>query len=146
MEQELVQAGIEVISRTQERISLYIRHGPDVFDYLIPDKMDTRIIDHAMELDSAVEFGRALDARLPRQQPRLILGEEKFKRLPHKGNDLDLTSLESIRSNLRLSEAEAHRIKNDGIVVLVDMVDGTDLVMRELSNWCSAVVIYRCST
>lgn len=145
MENELVQAGIEVISKIQEKISLYIRYGPDVFDHLVPERMDTRIIDHAMELDAAVEFGRALDARLP-GVPRLILGEEKFKRLPANGAELDLGRVESISSNLRVSEIQAGRIKDDGIVVLVDMVDGTDLVMRELSNWCSAVVFYRCDT
>jgi len=31
---------------------------------------------------------------------------------------------------------------NDDIVAIMDMVDGTDLVVRNLSNWCSAVVFF----
>jgi fructose-1,6-bisphosphatase/inositol monophosphatase family enzyme len=42
---------------------------------------------------------------------------------------------ESIETGLDLSEE--HRL-----VVLMDMIDGTDLLERGLSNWCSAMVFY----
>jgi hypothetical protein len=30
----------------------------------------------------------------------------------------------------------------DNLVILLDMIDGTDLFERQLSNWCSAVIIF----
>src|SRR5262249_40843487 len=30
----------------------------------------------------------------------------------------------------------------DGLVVLMDMIDGTDLLERRLSNWCSGMVFF----
>jgi fructose-1,6-bisphosphatase/inositol monophosphatase family enzyme len=32
---------------------------------------------------------------------------------------------------------------SDGVIALADMIDGTDLLERNLSNWCSAVVFFR---
>lgn len=32
---------------------------------------------------------------------------------------------------------------SEGIVALLDMVDGTDLFARDLGNWCSAILFYR---
>ncbi len=34
---------------------------------------------------------------------------------------------------------------DEGIVVLLDMVDGTDLFARDMANWCSAMLFYRAS-
>jgi fructose-1,6-bisphosphatase/inositol monophosphatase family enzyme len=58
-----------------------------------------------------------LRKRLNRYRPRVI-GEESLMR-----EDLDLSN-------------------EDRLVVLLDMLDGTDLLERGLSNWCSAMVFY----
>src|SRR5664280_578995 len=42
---------------------------------------------------------------------------------------------ESIRKDTNLS-------KENRLVILLDMVDGTDLLERGLSNWCSAIVFF----
>lgn len=42
----------------------------------------------------------------------------------------------------RLRDTSFNLAKEDKLVVLVDMIDGTDLLERGLSNWCSAMVFY----
>jgi hypothetical protein len=46
---------------------------------------------------------------------------------------------ESISSKTNVSDKVSDK---DGLVALVDMVDGTDLLERNLSNWCSAAVFF----
>lgn len=58
-----------------------------------------------------------LRKRLSKYRPR-VLGEESLLK-----EDLDLS-------------------REDRLVVLLDMLDGTDLLERGLSNWCSAMVFY----
>lgn len=41
-----------------------------------------------------------------------------------------------------LADPDLSLADKQGVVVLMDMVDGTDLLERGLSNWCSAVVFY----
>ena len=53
-----------------------------------------------------------------------------------KGYDLVIIGEENLRSpDLDLTNKE-------GLVVLMDMIDGTDLLERDLSNWCSALIFY----
>jgi fructose-1,6-bisphosphatase/inositol monophosphatase family enzyme len=42
----------------------------------------------------------------------------------------------------QLSIRQEDLTKEEKLVVLVDMVDGTDLLERGLSNWCSAMVFF----
>src|SRR5437870_5262863 len=76
----------------------------------------------ALNIDVAVEsLARAkLKDRLRMFNP-LVLGEE-YGDEPLT-EDLDVTG-------------------RDQLVILLDMVDGTDLLERNLSNWCSAMVFY----
>jgi fructose-1,6-bisphosphatase/inositol monophosphatase family enzyme len=60
---------------------------------------------------------RELHRRLRRYRP-LVLGEESLR-----DKNLDLNG-------------------EKRLVVLIDMIDGTDLLERRLSNWCSAMVFY----
>lgn len=43
----------------------------------------------------------------------------------------------------RLDEPTLDLSKEKRIVALLDMIDGTDLFTRHLSNWCSAIVFYQ---
>ena len=43
----------------------------------------------------------------------------------------------------RLDESNLDLSKEKRIVALLDMIDGTDLFTRHLSNWCSAIVFYQ---
>jgi len=66
--------------------------------------------------------------------------EQNFRRefRRHKNamfGDVSVYGEESISSDTNLTE-------EDGLVALVDMVDGTDLLERNLSNWCSAAVFF----
>ena len=71
---------------------------------------------------------------------------------------VDLVAERNTSANIRKGLSKAYNIKilgeeslsnpnedlsdHDGLVVLLDMVDGTDLLERGLSNWCSAMVFY----
>lgn len=66
----------------------------------------------------------------------LIFRDDLFKRLPAYTEYLKIIGEESL-SNPQLDLSAEHKH-----VALVDIVDGTDLLERRLSNWCSAVIIY----
>ena len=69
-----------------------------------------------VDLDSENEATSNFEQKLKIYKP-LVFGEE------------------SLRKEVDLS-------KQKNLVILMDMVDGTDLLERGLSNWCSAIVFY----
>lgn len=142
MEAKLISFGIAVVSAIQARIPEYLEYGPDVFAR-VSAAADTTVLDLAMEIDARAQLNQWFKAELP-EVPKLILGEERFKRLPARGESLDLYDVSSIASIPGISRDEAQQIHDRGVVVLLDVVDGTKLIMRELSNWGSAVAFYEC--
>ena len=82
-------------------------------------------VDWQAELEAA-EF---LHHHLRKLDP-LVLGEESSDAPAQLTKDLDLTDTRF----------------RDRLVVLLDMIDGTDLFERGLSNWCSAMIFYHPAT
>src|SRR5438067_3843893 len=72
-----------------------------------------RAIDLVAEMNAAGHLYRMLKPYRP-----LVLGEESLR-----DESLDLSC-------------------EDRLVVLIDMIDGTDLLERRISDWCSAMVFY----
>src|SRR5437870_7104851 len=54
------------------------------------------------------------------------------------GSRITLIGEESFQIYPQLKDLRSH----DRVVALVDIIDGTDLLLRGLSNWCSAVVFF----
>ncbi len=112
----ITKAAIHTIQTVQQQVDEDIATDPvSAFE---PLAIGTRgkpllAIDLVAERNAARELHRALAS-----YSLLVLGEESLR-----DQDLDLTT-------------------EQRLVVLVDMIDGTDLLERSLSNWCSALVFY----
>jgi len=112
----IVNAAIRTIREVQISIRDYIIKNPGAaFDPAQLGRRGKPLL--TIDLYAEVATQLALYRRLERYNPYAI-GEETLR-----DESLDL----SVLSNL---------------VVLMDMVDGTDLLERGLSNWCSALVFY----
>lgn len=113
----LIGSSIRTIRRVQHFIRKQVDSDP--VDAFSPVRIGTRqkaaiAIDRDAQREAKKSFERALHTFNP-----LVIGEES----PH--------------------EPQAPKPdKHSGLVILVDMIDGTDLLERGLSNWCSAVVMY----
>ncbi|MBI4559729.1 MAG: hypothetical protein HY706_19235 [Candidatus Hydrogenedentes bacterium] len=112
-------AAIETIWNVQDSVRKLIALDPA--RALNPDKIEgggkvkpAVHIDIYAEIDASLKLNQFLKPKYPELQ---VLGEETLLNNPG--------------------------VKDfDGLVVLMDMVDGTDLLERNLSNWCSALVFY----
>ena len=115
---EIVEAGIKTIERIQREVKTLVRNDPHgAFE---PATIGLRAkpllpVDLVMEKNAGIELHQRLGSGRV-----MVIGEESLR-----NQDLDLS-------------AETR------MVVLVDMIDGTDLLQRGLSNWCSAMVFYDC--
>lgn len=65
-----------------------------------------------------------------------VLGEETLWKFP--ALDLSKHHLDGYGENVRLLHGPEERL-----VVIIDMIDGSDLVERNLGNWCSAMVFFK---
>ncbi len=70
-----------------------------------------------------------------------INAEDSFQRLLHKYQKGRFASIQVLGEE-RLRNPDLNLRGRDGVLALVDAVDGTDLVERGLSNWCSGVVFF----
>lgn len=112
---DLVETAITVIRDVQRVVARKIRLNP--YRAFAPLEVQGRNNKKLLGVDFAAESEVAdmLRAKLPGLR---ALGEESLT-----DADLDLSREESL-------------------VVLMDMVDGTDLLERGLSNWCSAMIFF----
>ncbi len=112
---DLVETAITVIRDVQRVVARKIRLNP--YRAFAPLEVQGRNNKKLLGVDFAAESEAAdmLRAKLPGLR---ALGEESLT-----DADLDLSREESL-------------------VVLMDMVDGTDLLERGLSNWCSAMIFF----
>ena len=118
----LVKAAIGTIHEVQSQIASQI-HGDPIGALKRMSDPETGKLALIIDLVAEQFGGSGLLRKLGVEREQLFyLGEERLG-----GKDADKIDL-----------AGEHRL-----VVLVDMVDGTDLVERGLSNWCSAMVFYQ---
>lgn len=109
-------AAIQTIFRVQQQVHEDIATDPvNAFEPLAIGTRGKRLL--AIDLVAERNAARELHRMLP-SYPLLVLGEESLR-----DPNLDLT-------------------EEPRLVALVDMIDGTDLLERGLSNWCSALVFY----
>jgi fructose-1,6-bisphosphatase/inositol monophosphatase family enzyme len=114
--QLLIHAGLQTMRATQQEILGELRD--DVYGVLEPIRIGSRnkpalAIDLIAERNAARRLRRSLKCYDP-----VILGEESLR-----DDALDLT-------------------QERRLVVMLDMIDGTDLLARGLGNWCSAMVFW----
>lgn len=114
----IIKAAIDTIKEVQNAIQKYIETDPvsafESLSYLTRPKQKPLLgIDHLAE-STAITL---LSVKLKKMNIR-CLGEESLR-----NERLDLSN-------------------QQGIFCLMDMVDGTDLLERGLSNWCSALTFY----
>ena len=72
-----------------------------------------------------------------RQKKRLLAVDLKAQQT---GEDVLKKELENTPPTLRGEESSLESIGEVDIAALLDMLDGTDLLQRDLGNWCSALV------
>ena len=113
----LISSAIRTIRSTQRYIRQRVERDP--VEAFAPERIGDRqkaaiSIDREAQLRASDSFRETLG-----RYDLLILGEE--------------SSQAPQELNLR---------RHDGLVILLDMIDGTDLLERGLSNWCSALVLY----
>jgi fructose-1,6-bisphosphatase/inositol monophosphatase family enzyme len=119
----------------------------DAFHELIsPERMVQRVAKvHTAIFQEVMKVSHA-EAFLPRwvgKEPKLMTYIDEFAERTFRGvieneftkDDVVLLGEESLTSLLSLEE-------EDRPCILVDIIDGTDLLERGLSNWCSAIVIF----
>jgi fructose-1,6-bisphosphatase/inositol monophosphatase family enzyme len=69
----------------------------------------------------------------------VVLGEETLWKLP---SSLDLTK-QHVTFEGRTHDPKATSGAEDRTVIIIDMIDGSDLVERGFGNWCSAMIAFR---
>ena len=117
--EEICQGGVFAIRNTIDHVKWYLRTNPD----------------RALETEIAPGRGKeALRVDITAEDQFLFNLIKEYE----KGflSDIKVYGEESINEQTDFSG-------EDGVVALVDMVDGTDLVERNLSNWCSAAIFFR---
>ena len=117
--EELVKAGLYSIKKTWYGINDYLYYDPDgAFEtILIGDRQKK-----ALKIDADAEY--TFEKSIKRYD------SEKF------ANIIKVYGEEKLRDDFLNLEGE------EKIVALADMIDGTDLLERRLSNWCSAVTFF----
>ena len=112
----IIKAAMHAIQTVQQQIHEDIANDPvSAFETLAIGTRGKPLL--AIDLVAERNAARELRRLLP-NYPLLVLGEESLR-----DDDLDLTA-------------------EQRLVILLDMIDGTDLLERGLSNWCSAIVFY----
>lgn len=111
---QIVSAGINVINIVQNSIFNLLR------DRAIFESVEVlRTGKIALEIDLVAErLCQSILYRTFGNKIKEVYGEEKIA-----------------NQNIDLSDEQ-------GLIALIDMVDGTDLLKRGLSNWCSAIIFY----
>src|SRR5439155_16167200 len=74
-----------------------------------------------------------------RQKKRLLAVDLKAQQT---GEDVLKKELENTPPTLRGEESSLESIGEVDIAALLDMLDGTDLLQRDLGKWCSALVLF----
>lgn len=119
--QVLLRLGVQAVHSTIQRAKLLLaKDEENLLREVSTGKIDnvTRDIDKFSEINAKGILYHGL-ARTSYRDSLVVWGEESINGQP----DLDLS-------------------KESRTVVLLDMIDGTDLVNRKVSNWCSALVFY----
>ena len=117
----------------------------DILDVLLsPEYMIRNVLEVHKSIDESVRVLPELafaERRLPEGKSLSLVDSEaefKFQKLitgEFGGDRVLVLGEESIRPNLDLRNETR-------TCLLVDMIDGTDLLERGFSNWCSAIVIF----
>jgi fructose-1,6-bisphosphatase/inositol monophosphatase family enzyme len=113
---EITRAAVRSIKEVQVLLQRCVDQDPSALSQLIQPQSGKPLL--GVDLLAEMMMGIYLRRRLGDQR-LLVIGEERLKADPV----LDLTD-------------------EKRLVALVDVVDGTDLMVRGLSNWCSAIVFY----
>ncbi|HEY2382359.1 MAG TPA: hypothetical protein VGK48_14370 [Terriglobia bacterium] len=114
----IIRAAIKTIKVVQADIASHIATDPD--EAFSPVQM-TRTGKHLLTIDKIAEARAQVTLRIE---------------LKRKKDELQFLGEEQLDPN-----ENVHDLRDeDRLVVLVDMIDGTDLLARNLSNWCSAMV------
>jgi fructose-1,6-bisphosphatase/inositol monophosphatase family enzyme len=108
----------------------------------------TTIHDVQLEIERQLQSNPlAALTRLPMEKPLLVIdmlaeriAETGLRRLLRL-TDTDLHYLGEEQLGIMRAK-EINLADEERLVVLVDMVDGTDLLERGLSNWCSAMIVF----
>lgn len=117
---KIKQAALEAIWIAQDAIRGIVAHSPErAFQSIDLFERGTQKNKRALVVDVTAESNTVnyLLDKLPTSFRTKVYGEEGLLKEPN------LTS-------------------DDSLVVLLDMVDGTDLLERNLGNWCSAMVFF----
>jgi len=130
---EWIEAAVEALKLTRKRVEELLEEEQEHVIITAPDgtPKDMLLADKIAEKVCA----KFLIDRFP--DGICVLGEESLWQLPQ---DLDLTKSHVERHGGEPTVVEGPETK---ITAIVDMVDGSDLVERNLGNWCSAMVFFQ---
>jgi fructose-1,6-bisphosphatase/inositol monophosphatase family enzyme len=123
---QLILAGIDAIYQAQSAAAVLIKKERET---ILSEVATSKVDNITRDLDKMVETGARLSLythfeKTIYSNSLIVWGEESIADCKQKGNEeLDF------RGETRT-------------VALLDMIDGTDLVYRDLSNWCSAIVFF----
>jgi len=134
--QKLLEVAINALKVARKRIRTLLGDGTGLEQpqYTAPDGSSQKVmleVDKAAENECAQYFVHAFG-----EQDIRVLGEETLWRFEHL--DLRNQRLEGYGKDTRLVEQPETRI-----TAIIDMIDGSDLVERNLGNWCSAMIVFK---
>jgi fructose-1,6-bisphosphatase/inositol monophosphatase family enzyme len=134
--QELLEVAINALKAARKRIRTLLGDGTGLEQpqYTAPDGSSQKMmleVDKAAENECAQYFVHAFGEKQIR-----VLGEETLWRFENL--DLRTQRLEGYGKDTHLVEVPETRI-----TAIIDMIDGSDLVERNLGNWCSAMIVFK---
>ena len=123
---QLILAGVDAIYQAQSAAAILIKKERET---ILSEVTTSKVDNITRDLDKMVEAGARLSLyshfnKTIYSSSLVVWGEESIADRKQKGNE------------------EVDFSGETRTVALLDMIDGTDLVYRDLSNWCSAIVFF----